>query len=975
MNLVWLAQQDWNRCWITKQQLARVLALRGHRILFVDPEWRHDADDDTAARVAGIPGLREEGPGALFVYTHRYLRLLGWRRNVSLRRRRLRAAVRALELRDPIAIVARPDLLPLAEAVAPRALVYYAEDRWDAFDGLSEEDRAALNAAEATALRRCDLALAVSEPLRDRLRRIRPETRVLANGADLQHFGPGRLAAALPHPALALLRRPRIGFVGSVDARIDQPLVAELARRRPEWQFVFAGREKSGVDFTRFRQLPNVTLLGYVPYELLPEVLRELEVCFVPYLQTPLTHACNPLKVFEYLATGLPVVSQRLDGLGVTRDAIRLATGADEFEAAIDAALAAPDQGREERLALAAAHSWTRRVDELEAHLADAVGRARKRPPPPLPTGLRLARLPDPPARLNEYARVDARPALPTWTQRIAHLATTLRARLPRRGPIRILVARRAALGDLCVLFPILAELRRLLPDAHVTLGLQPRASGRTLLSPGLVDEVLELGFLGDGDPAPADGRLAPLLSLWRKSFDAVLTGPGYLLLREADFAAARKRIGVFDAHPRNRLLHGAALMDRTRHESELGLDLVEELTRTRVDRAARRPTVPAGYTGDPRPGLGIPADRPLLLIHVGSSKSSRRWPIDRFAEVAQRTLRRDPSLEVGLTGSTGERELTSRLANALDADLRTRVHDLAGHTSLETLRSLLQHAAVLLSNDTGVVHLARAVGTPLVAVFGPENHRRWGPDPAGDAPAIVVRREVPCAPCALTDCAFSFCLRDLPVDEVDTAVAQLLARAADAGVEARVRPRSWGDLADAGHKLPQVAIVVTLSPAFDGGPKQNGRPAALLEEALRQAYPRSVVHAPEGLVRELAALRPGACLEDVRPLELTGASSDAAWRELLSAVDAPLIALRTRGAPWGPDALGQHVAALIRHPDAACAVATVATGGRARRPLWESAVYRRDPIAGLVGSDSISPLSERLLDRIAWVEPVPVRG
>src|SRR5690606_32045503 len=105
-----------------------------------------------------------------------------------------------------------------------------------------------------------------------------------------------------------------------------------------------------------------------------------------------LTQACNPLKVYEYLATGLPVVSAPLEGLNSCRGVVALAAGPEKFEAAAERALERPAEGREERLALAAEQTWDRRVDLLEERLDEAWRVAQGRRSGPARVSLRVRR-------------------------------------------------------------------------------------------------------------------------------------------------------------------------------------------------------------------------------------------------------------------------------------------------------------------------------------------------------------------------------------------------------------------------------------------------------------------------------------------------------------------------------------------------------------------------------------------------------
>jgi glycosyltransferase involved in cell wall biosynthesis len=140
-----------------------------------------------------------------------------------------------------------------------------------------------------------------------------------------------------------------------------------------------AGRVKAGVDVSALRDCERVHFLGHLPYASLPRLLRDVDVCLVPFRRNALTDSSSPLKVYEYLAAGKPVVSASLDGLLDCAKVVRLAEKPDEFAAAAADCLADPEAGRAERLAVAAANSWEHRCDALEKHLAAALDTARAR--------------------------------------------------------------------------------------------------------------------------------------------------------------------------------------------------------------------------------------------------------------------------------------------------------------------------------------------------------------------------------------------------------------------------------------------------------------------------------------------------------------------------------------------------------------------------------------------------------------------
>jgi hypothetical protein len=226
------------------------------------------------------------------------------------------------------------------------------------------------------------------------------------------------------------------------------------------------------------------------------------------------------------------------------------------------------------------------------------------------------------------------------------------------------------------------------------------------------------------------------------------------------------------------------------------------------------------------------------------------------------------PELRVVFSGVEDEAPLIESIRRVLPDSLRTRAHSGVGLVDIPTLIGLLDRSDACVSNDTGAMHLARACGTPVVALLGAEDDRRWGPYPLGPAPAVAFRYRVPCSPCVRWTCGPLFCLRSISVDEVMDALSRLL----DAGRERRltrlgatpaiplerhVVTRSWEALSGA-FELPLARVAVIGDAAHPpsngdgpGGTRLNGRDAAAryvqssgalnrtIASIARQSYPR----------------------------------------------------------------------------------------------------------------------------------------
>jgi glycosyltransferase involved in cell wall biosynthesis len=171
-------------------------------------------------------------------------------------------------------------------------------------------------------------------------------------------------------------------YVGNLAAyRFDFALVRAAARALPRVTFVLVGPvglgdpESPGGSAAALASEPNVRLLGAFPQAELPGILAHSDVALLPLLENPHTLSCMPLKLWEYLAAGLPVVSRDLPNLRGLADerAIRLYRSEAELVTAIARALDDARTGRESRLELARAHAWPARIDEIRLRLGAAI--------------------------------------------------------------------------------------------------------------------------------------------------------------------------------------------------------------------------------------------------------------------------------------------------------------------------------------------------------------------------------------------------------------------------------------------------------------------------------------------------------------------------------------------------------------------------------------------------------------------------
>jgi heptosyltransferase-2 len=334
----------------------------------------------------------------------------------------------------------------------------------------------------------------------------------------------------------------------------------------------------------------------------------------------------------------------------------------------------------------------------------------------------------------------------------------------------RFLTIKLADLGDVLTITPALRALRTTYPRARIDVLVTP-VGAAALDGLDAIDRVIPFEKSPFDRLSPALGPVIDALRLGMRLrgerydrvflFHHLFTGPGRIKYRALLAATgAPWRAGLGETRP---TFLSACARDcgyGVRHEADYWLDVAglagvhAERPRLEMaigDSARREACRLLGDSGDP------PARRVALYPGAGAYSKARRWPGDRFAEVgrhlADRSANHDQTrAEIVVVGGADERELAETIASQIGPAARS----LAGQTSLKVLGAVLERCDLFVGNDGGVMHVAVAVGTPVVAIFGPSNAQSWGPyggvrwqgnlTPAGRP--IVVARDLLCSPC-----------------------------------------------------------------------------------------------------------------------------------------------------------------------------------------------------------------------------------
>lgn len=352
----------------------------------------------------------------------------------------------------------------------------------------------------------------------------------------------------------------------------------------------------------------------------------------------------------------------------------------------------------------------------------------------------------------------------------------------------RVLIIHQGALGDFICCLPALACVRRALPHAHVTLMGYPR-----------ILQVVENRYYADA-VVSVDGADMALLYQGGAEHPSALRDLfgtfqliGVIGLNRNPFVQnlrkiSRARVVVIPPFPpEGTALHMVDhLLSLPRR---LGVPVHRDVPRLHL--LDRDRVVAGAFLGN----HGIGPDAFLIAIHPGSGGRGKTWPAERFLGLADALVATHDAQILFIVGP-GEGQIKQEFLKTPRSKLPLIVDGLP----LPHLGAILERCCVFIGNDSGVTHMAAAIGVPVVAIFGPSDPVRWAPK---GREISLIRRAVPCAPCerqTMSRCRLRRCLLEISVDEVAQAVHRIIAKRGGGPVDAGLRQSvSWNRLQAAG--------------------------------------------------------------------------------------------------------------------------------------------------------------------------------
>jgi len=255
-----------------------------------------------------------------------------------------------------------------------KLLIYDCVDEHSEYTGLI--NKATVTEMEKELMGRCDIVFVTAQGLYNTKKDYAGEIHYLPNAANVSHFMKAQDPNTVIPQEVACLPHPVVGFVGVIQDWIDLDLVHSAAVRHPEWSFAMVGPVAAGIDISPLKLLPNVHFFGRKDVSELPSYIKGFNVCINPFIINELTDKVSPLKFYEYLASGKPVVSVNMPGVSGFSDVIEITDGTEGFISGIERALKeeGPDK-TQQRLNRAQENSWDQRVLFMSEKIIKALRR------------------------------------------------------------------------------------------------------------------------------------------------------------------------------------------------------------------------------------------------------------------------------------------------------------------------------------------------------------------------------------------------------------------------------------------------------------------------------------------------------------------------------------------------------------------------------------------------------------------------
>ena len=352
------------------QHLAIELAKKGHRIFYIENEFtpivKHSTYDPIKVekKADNLYIVKLSASRNLFIYSDKITK-----RDREIIKASYRNLILKANIINPIAKIDHPFWSQILDEIA-MPVVYDCMDEHSGFadTGSNLED------LEKDLFKISDLVLVSSDYLDRKVRKNKyRKMLVLKNAGDFEHFSKAKYRFTKEPDELKNLKRPILGYYGALAEWFDNDIIESLAQKYFDASIVLLGRVSNNGLEKLADKYKNIYLLGEKSYEDLPAYLQEFDVCLIPFIINNLIRATSPVKIFEYLAAGKPVVSTNIPELKYYRDQVYISEGNEEFLNNVSNALKERDKSIAERQNIARKNTWIERGKRLEKSIKEII--------------------------------------------------------------------------------------------------------------------------------------------------------------------------------------------------------------------------------------------------------------------------------------------------------------------------------------------------------------------------------------------------------------------------------------------------------------------------------------------------------------------------------------------------------------------------------------------------------------------------
>ena len=372
-SIICISTQEWADLWTRKQRFMSRFARQGNRVLYIEVPVhilgyiRHFRHFWKRAFLWAV-GARCMGEN-LYIYTppivlpafqvFSFVNKINHYFLVPLIKRQ----IKRLGMKTPILWLYAPYGGEFIGRLGEKFTLYECVDEFTALKGLVRGETVRL--LENETIRKSNLIIVTAQALYDSRKELAKAIYLVPNAADIEHFRKAAFENTKIATDIEKIRKPIIGFLGSISYWIDIDLIQYIAISKPEWSVVLIGPIRT--DVSKIRSLSNVYLLGRKDYEQVPNYVKAFDVCINPYVMDDVAEGCSPLKLYEYLATGKPIVSVDMPEARKFEGLVRIARTREEVVFEIEAALKENGELAKKRMKESEKHSWDERFHQVES--------------------------------------------------------------------------------------------------------------------------------------------------------------------------------------------------------------------------------------------------------------------------------------------------------------------------------------------------------------------------------------------------------------------------------------------------------------------------------------------------------------------------------------------------------------------------------------------------------------------------------